>query len=342
MAMIDFFHTVRSFIYEYLPNQKSVSENTITSYRTALTLFVYFLREEKQYPDKKISFAIMDRELISQFLNWLETDRGCKSATRNQRLMALRSFFNYAGLLDCTQAALYIDTLHIPLKRDDGKVITYLSEPALAALLKQPDIHKNTDLRNLTFMILMYDTAARCCELLNMRVKDLRLHVKNPIAYLHGKGGKTRTVPLLEKTVQHCKRYLERFHPNEKSNSEEYLFYTTSHKKRNQMSHDTVAYFIRKYAEAASVECPEMPDNMRPHMLRHTRAMHLCQHHMPLNLIMEYLGHANIETTRIYAYADTEMKRAAIQKVENDNEASNIQIAIWEEDEEMIRKLIGE
>ena len=283
----------------------------------------------------------INRELIIEFLDWLEQARGCKAATRNQRLMALRSFFNYAGILDCTQTALYIDTMNIPLKQDDSKVISYLTEPALTALLNQPDVRKKTELRNLTFMVLMYDTAARCCELLNMRIKDLRLNSKHPIAYLHGKGGKTRTVPLLDKTVQHCKRYLKIFHPNETSGSSEYLFYTVSHNSHNQMSHDTVAYFIKKYAEAAALECPEMPENIRPHMLRHSRAMHLYQHNMPLNLIMQYLGHASIETTRIYAYADTEMKRAALEKIESNNATNDVPIGIWEEDEEMINALTG-
>ncbi len=300
------------------------------------------MREEKKYSANKISFLNIDRELIIEFLDWLENARGCKAATRNQRLMALRSFFNYAGILDCTQTALYIDTLKIPLKADDSKVIPYFSEPALAALLKQPDLRKKTDLRNLTFMVLMYDTAARCGELLNMRIKDLKLNCKHPIAYLHGKGGKTRTVPLLDKTFLHCKRYLKKFHPNESSGSEEYLFYTVSHKQHNQMSHNTVAYFLKKYAEAAALECTEMPEEIRPHMIRHTRAMHLYQHNMPLNMIMEYLGHANIETTRIYAYADTEMKRAALQKIESDSSANDIQAGIWEDDEDMIRKLLGE
>lgn len=338
--MIDFFHTVRSFIYEYLPNQKCVSENTIISYKTALELFIRFLRDEKKYSVKRITFMNIDREIILEFLDWIENERYCKAITRNQRLLALRSFFNYAGILDCTQTALYIDTLNIPMKADDRKVVSYLTEPALAALLKQPDTGKKTELRNLTFMILMYDTAARCCELLNMRIRDLRLNVKHPIAYLHGKGGKTRTVPLLEKTVKHCKIYLKKFHPNEKSCSDEYLFYTVSHQRHDQMSHDTVAYFMNKYAKSAALECFEVPEHINPHMLRHTRAMHLYQKGMPLSLVMEYLGHANIETTKIYAYADTEMKRSAIQKIEN-KDTTGISLGIWEDDEDMIQKLLG-
>lgn len=119
--------------------------------------------------------------------------------------------------------------------------MAFLSEAALEALLQQPDPTKRKELRNLTFMILMYDTAARCCELLGMKIKDLRLNSEHPIAYLHGKGGKTRTVPLLTNTVQHCKRYLRKFHHGEPADSEKYVFYTIIHGTQNRMSHDNAA-----------------------------------------------------------------------------------------------------
>ena len=101
-------------------------------------------------------------------------------------------------------------------------------------------------------MILMYDTAARCCELLGMKIKDLRLNSEHPIAYLHGKGGKTRTVPLLPNTVQHCKRYLRKFHHGESADSEKFVFYTVIHGTQNCMSHDNAADFIERYGLMAS------------------------------------------------------------------------------------------
>ena len=188
---------------------------------------------------------------------------------------------------------------------------------------------------------IMYDTAARCCELLDMRIKDLRLNAEHPIAYLYGKGGKTRTVPLLSNTVQHCKRYLQKFHPGEPANSEKYMFYTVLHGTQNRMSHDNAANFIERYGLMASHKCVEMPKHLHPHMLRHTRAMHLYHNGMPLDLLSQYLGHASMETTRIYAYADTEMKRAALEKIDAANPTVKTPIAIWEDDENMILRLSG-
>ena len=339
--MSDFFETVRQFLLDFLPNQRCLSHNTILSYKQTLNLFVSYMRDERKMALTELTFSCIDRNVLLDFLNWLETARNCSASTRNQRLMALRSFFQYAGQTDCTQMALYMTANSIPLKEAHGKVVEFLSETALTSLLQQPDTSKHKELRDLVFMILMYNTAARCSELLDMKICDLRLDIAHPIAYLHGKGHKTRTVPLLTKTVQHCKQYLRLFHPDETSKSEQPLFYTVIHGVHQKLSPDTVAYFLVKYGKKAKEICSEVPDHIHPHMLRHTRAMHLYRSGMPLVLLSQYLGHAQVETTMIYAYADTEMKRAAIQKAGIGHNSQNAPVKIWENNDEMILKLSG-
>lgn len=339
--MSDFFNIIRSFLLEYLPNQRCFSENTVRSYRQVLNLLILYLRKEQGLTIRQIQFEIIDKNVILSFLDWLETHRHCGSNTRNQRLMVLRSFFNYAGQLDCVQIALSVAVQNIPTKIPQSKVVEYLSETALEVLLQQPNLSKRTELRNSFFMVLMYDTAARCGELLCMKVRDLRLKVQYPIAYLHGKGNKTRTVPLLSRTIQHCERYLRIFHPNEQADSETPLFYTVIHGAQQPMSADTVALFLKKYGKLACCVCPEIPPHIHAHMLRHTRAMHLYQQGMPMMLLSEYLGHASAETTKVYAYADTEMKRAAIDKADIFRGDAPPLTPVWENDEEMILKLSG-
>lgn len=339
--MSDFFDVVRRFLLDYLPRQRCLSANTILSYKQTLNLFVFYVRTELGIAAADLTFSRINRDTILGFLTWLENVRRCRTATRNQRLMALRSFLQFAGQIDCTQTALYFSACNIPSKESHGRIVEFLTEPALTALLQQPDPSKQKDLRNLVFMILMYDTAARCSELLDMRVCDLRLDVKHPIAYLHGKGRKIRTVPLLGRTVQHCKRYLEKYHPKEDSHSDAPLFYTVIHGTQQKMSPDTVAAFFSKYGIMARTACPEIPEHIHPHMMRHTRAMHLYQSGMPLALLSQYLGHAQVETTMIYAYADTEMKRAAIQKADAVRKNKPVPDEIWANNEEMILKLSG-
>ena len=340
--MNDFFKTIRNYILEYLPKQLCCSENTIKTYRMALNLWVEFLRKHKQIPISKIDFSIFNNELILEYLEWLENTRGCSATTRNHRLMILRAFFKYAGDLDCVQIDLHNEIKKIPIKKTPGKLIEFLSEDALQALLNQPNPQKRLGLRDRFFMILMYETAARCDELLRLKVRDLRIHMRHPISVLTGKGNKPRSVALLPKAVEHCKHYLKIFHPNVNSaGSDELLFYIITHGQKHAMSPDNVAAFMKKHGEAARKICPEVPERVHPHQLRHTRSIHLYRDGMPLALLSEYLGHANPETTKIYAYADTEMQRMAMEKADHMRKGHPIPQAVWYNNEEMILELSG-
>ena len=109
------------------------------------------------------------------------------------------------------------------------------------------------------------------------------------------------------------------------------------------MSDDNVARFIDKYAAIARKNCTEVPQNVTPHMFRHSRALHRYRKGVPLPLISEWLGHSNVETTLIYAYADTEMKRAAIEKATAQNHPLRNQeiFDLSSLDEDSIKKLYG-
>ena len=335
-----FFKSIRDFLTIYLPKQKCYSENTVRSYRISLSLFVDYLTNELGLPLHKLSFQHMDSNNITSFLDWLQTKRGCGCSTRNQRLMAIRSFVKYAAGRNRSIVSLQAEIGNIPAQKAAEKLVEFLSENALKALLAQPDRNRNLGIRDSFFMTLMYDTAARCQEMLDLRWKDFELDTSHPYVRLYGKGGKVRTVPLMEKTVRFLYFYAEKFNPGSALKDDKPVFYTTIHGKQNQMSPDTVASFMKKYGELAKQDCTDIPDRVHPHQLRHTRAIHLYRSGFPLALLAEYLGHVHVETTRVYAYADTEMKRAAIRKADPDNLAVN-ENAIWKGDDEMIKKLYG-
>lgn len=190
----------------------------------------------------------------------------------------------------------------------------------------------------MVFLSLMYDTAARCQEVVDLKLSDIDL--KKGCVYITGKGDKTRVVPIMPKTAEHIRRYIDKFHSLSERNLNDHLFYTVSHGERHRMSEDNVAAFVKKYGEAAKAISPGIPDRVHPHMLRHTRAMHLYQGGMPMPLLSDFLGHVNMDTTKIYAYADTNMKREAIRKANSVNPTS-IPEAIWKNDDEMLRILSG-
>ncbi len=80
------------------------------------------------------------------------------------------------------------------------------------------------------------------------------------------------------------------------------------------MSSDNVQRFVEKYGAKARNQMPSIP-HLHPHLFRHTRAMHLYMAGMPLEMVAQWLGHSQMETSLIYANATTEMKRAAIKKI---------------------------
>lgn len=336
-----FFLTLRNYLTVYLPMQKCCSEKTIKAYREVLNYLMDYLRDVKGISLQQVSFSLFDVTFVMGFLDWLQNTRHYSASTRNHRLMVLRSFFRYAGMVDCAQIDIHMRLKKIPPQIGPGRVIEYLPGEALKVLLEQPDISKVTDHRNLTFMALMYDAAARCSELLDLRVRDLRLDPSHPTVYLTGKGNKIRAVPLMQRTVDHCRRYLDRFHPLKTREGADYFFFTISHGERHRMSPDNVAYFMKKYGEKARLVCPDVPHRVHPHQLRHTRAIHLYRDGMPMALLSEFMGHADVETTKIYAYADTEMKREAIQRGERARGAMPDAEPTWKNDDETMRKLCG-
>ena len=339
--MNDFFRLIRKYLLEYLPKQRCFSENTVTSYRQGLNLFVSYLRDVMQIPTNRITFSDCTRDIVLGYLDWLTAERGCSETSVNQRLMILRSFFKYAGETDCAYTAFGFDVASVPTRKTKGKAVDFLSEQALKALLAQPDVSKHTEHRNRFFMILMYDSAARCGELLSLKLKDLRIDDKTPVIYLHGKGDKTRVVPLLPETIEHFQRYIQTFHGNPPLDKDAFVFYTKSRSTRTQMSADTVALFMRKYGTAAIKKCSDIPKRIHPHILRHTRAMHLYRQGMPIHLLSEFLGHASYETTKIYAYADTEMKKVAIAKADILREGMPPPVQLWEDDDDTLLILAG-
>jgi len=240
---ISFYRTMRDFLTIYLPRQKCYSPNTVKSYRLALNLFIGFLNSEKNIPLSKLSFGCFSAENVVDFLDWFQNNRHCTPSTRNQRLMALRSFSKYAGLQDVANLSVRMELTKIPMQKAPKTIVEFLTESALKALLETPDTKCKSGMRDRFFMILMYDTAARCQELLDVKLGDFVLDSKNPYVHLLGKGRKTRTVPLMDKTVQHLYAYLEQFHHGITCR-DDYLFYTISHGVKHQMSPDNVEKFM--------------------------------------------------------------------------------------------------
>jgi len=310
----ELFTLIHEYFRVYLPRQKQCRPNTIKAYQVAMELLLDYVKEKRDIRLADVSIDMLDQRTIIAFLNWLENKRGCSVATRNLRLQGIRSFFAFAADADPTLMVHRNNVYKVKLAKAPKSIaVTYMSETALAAVLAQPDTSTARGFRDMFLMVLLYDTGARIQEVMDIQLKDIRF-ADPPLVTLRGKEQKIRNVALMGATVKHYRKYLEVFHEGEDFRySERYLFYSTRNGIPCRMTEDNIRKRVHSYGTAARKSCLEVPENVHPHMFRHTRAMHLYQHGMPLPLISQWLGHSELETTLIYAHADSEMKRKAIE-----------------------------
>jgi site-specific recombinase XerD len=309
MKTTDFAKYLSAFLGTYMPGVRSVSTNTIRSYRDTYRLLLLYCKNHLGIPVEKVSLATLTDQLVLGFLDWLQEKRNCSASTRNQRLAAVHAFFRYVQLEEPLLLASCQRILAIPFKKHPKPAVRHLTPDALRLILGQPDPSSILGRRDLTILSLLYDTGARVQELVDLRVRDIRLD-EPPVATLTGKGKKSRHVPLMHNTAALLARYMQDHALGPDSTLDRPLFVN---RQFGKMTRAGICYVLRKHSETARKKSLIVPQALTPHVFRHTKAMHLYQSGVALVYIRDLLGHVDISTTDIYARADTEMKRKALE-----------------------------
>jgi integrase/recombinase XerD len=327
---------VRSYLTVYLPRIRGLSPRTVESYRESISMYCLFLKEDSRIDFSKLCFDHVTRDSVLKFVQSLRK-RGCGASTCNLRLSSLKSLLKYCADEDIGLYSVYQEVRRVPLMKVTRMPVQYMSGNAVKALLVQPDPKTTKGMRNRMIMILLYDAGLRVQELVDLKVSDLQLQAKNPFILVTGKGSKTRSVPLMDRTVTHLREYLKRFHGRSDDGTGEPLLYSTRLGAPHKLSTDAIGVMLKNCAKSARKTCSEVPECVHPHLFRHTRAMDLYRAGMPLSYVAEFLGHVNVNTTDIYASADVEMLREAIKKA--DPELAE-ETPLWK-DEESLKRLCG-
>jgi len=304
------FELIQKYFVTYLPDVKKYSPNTIRAYKKALSMFLDYAQKKEDTKLRNLTFDILDSEMLTTFLDYLESDHGCSISTRNHRLHCIRTFFSFAANEDINNVAYWEDIKSVKNAKEKKTIVDYMSEEAVEAILNQPDSSTYKGLRDMFLLLFLYHTAARVQELVDVQLQDINISKTSTVVF-HGKGGKDRIVPIRDNVVEHLRKYLLLFHNDSKPN--DYLFYSVRNGQHKRMTEDNVRKLTSRYGTLARKGCSDVPENVHPHLFRHSKAMHLYQHGVDLTLISQWLGHSQLETTLIYAHADTEMKRKAIE-----------------------------
>ena len=328
----DFARLLSGFLNNYLPHEKGLSANTIKSYSYTFILFVKYLHENRKVPVTKLSFAHLNKDLIVDFLDWLQKERGCGNATRNQRLAAISSFIKYAEymnpghLFDCHQI------LSIPAKRTDSKVLNYLNIDGIKLLLQQPNTQNDKGLRDLALLSLMYESAARVQEIIDLTPSSLFITNKPYRVLLYGKGNKYRSVPLPDKQVELLRQYMTQSGLLNRENAQKSLFPNYQGQK---MTRNGINNILVKYVKMANKKNPSlMPDRLSCHAIRHSKAMYLLESKVELMHIRDFLGHKSVLTTEIYARMNPKFTFEAVKNAYKNITAENI--PVWKGNNQLI------
>lgn len=257
---------------------------TIDNYTDQLRQFGRWLTAQRLSDLRQVSKA-----LVSKY----ETDvRALPVARETQalRLRAIKRLFEHLVqegtlLINPTEGVREVSRKH-KLPRP------VLSVNEVSRLIAAADVGQVYGLRDRALMETLYSSAMRIGELERLRVGDMNLELKT--LRIHGKGSRSRVVPLGETALHWVLRYLAEARPHlvERRPYERALFVVRGGRPVSQAY---VRELLVQYQALAGIK-----KRVHPHGLRHACATHLMQGGADIRAIQELLGHARLETTAIY------------------------------------------
>lgn len=280
-----FLRVLDSNFYQYLANEKRFSKHTISAYRTDLSQFERYTREEFEISDPEEITASIVRSWVV-FLMEEELDE--KSI--NRKLSSLKSYFKF--LLKNKKVS------QNPVSQVQGpkvkkKLPTFLSEEKMKFFIAEDPFPEDFEgLRNSLLIDLLYCSGMRLSELVHLKDGDIDSY--NSTVKVLGKRNKERIIPIPSQLVTKIIEYQKKRRDLARENENKYLFLT---KKGNPIYPKLVYRVVNKYLNLITTQTKKSP-----HVLRHTFATHLLNNGADLNTVKELLGHANLSATQVYTH----------------------------------------
>ena len=314
-AYKDIAECIEKYFTDYLVKERGVSAHTVRSYRDTFVLLLEYMNKEKKISADKLGLDDIDRSIVLSFLDWLQEVKHNAVSTRNQRYATIRSFYEYMMYEDPVHLSHWKSICSIRIKREERNSVKYLTVDGIKAVLEQIDTNTREGRRNLTLLSLMYNLGARVQEMIDLTPSSIRAS-KPYVFELFGKGAKKRLVPVDDNMMNLLGNYMKEYGLDRPGMDHHPLFFNSW---RAKLSNPGITYILHKYASMARIAHPDIvPSTPTPHTFRHSRAMHLLQAGVNLVYIRDLLGHVSIQTTEIYARADSKLKREAIENAYRD------------------------
>jgi len=307
MISADLPSLIQSFFTDRLLRQRQASPHTIAGYRDCFRLLLHFAKERLGKVPSKLRVEDLDAPFIGLFLDHLESVRKNSARTRNARLGAIHSFFQYVALEEPAHALHSQRILAVPNKRHERRPIEFLNRGEIDTLLAIPNRSTWIGRRDRTHLLVAVQTGLRVSELIGLNCQDVVLRTGAHVRCL-GKGRKQRCTPLRPETAKMLEAWLR-----ERNGLADHPVFPSIRGAR--LSRDAIERLITKYTHLAEPTCPSLKrKKVSPHVLRHAAAMDLLQHGVDRSVIALWLGHESVETTQMYLHADLRLKEKALSR----------------------------
>jgi integrase/recombinase XerD len=298
---------LQAYFTQRLMAECNASPYTIANYRDTFRLLMGFAQRQLKKSPAAMTIHDLNASFVGRFLEHLEKDRGTSARSRNVRLAAIRSFFNYVMLQEPAVAAVAQRVLAIKNKRCVRKALNFLSRDEAEALLAAPNQQTWSGRRDRAMLLLALQTGLRVSEIIGLRCQDVTVKSGAHVRCI-GKGRKARCIPLRREVLKILRDWVR-----ERSGQPSDPLFPNARGK--PLSCDGVQYVLSKHVAAARQECVALRDKrVSPHVLRHTTAMDLLDHGVDRSVIALWLGHEKMETTQIYLHASLRLKEKALAK----------------------------
>lgn len=326
----DFPEILNSYFTKHLQLERRFSDNTYNTYLMVLKQYITYL-STKGIASSKISINDFNKSNILSFLNYIESELNCSSKTRNHKLTIINSFLEYAQSINPIYLSIYLDSKSIKLKKVTKEKMDFMSIEEIKAFFKAIDLKHKAGYKHYVLFTLLYETATRVSELINIKVCDCFLSNEHPYIKILGKGNKERIVYINDSVVKMILEYMGKFKINEgillRNHSNE------------QFSRFGINKLISKYYDIAKKECPTLNrKTITPHTFRHSKAVHFLQNGTALPIIQRFLGHSSIQTTEIYLDITNDVVIEAVKLAANTLSSEHVE-AKWSNDEKLIELL---
>ncbi len=311
-------HTLRYLNVELINLKRS--KFTIKSITSSLSLLVRYAWKVRGLLPDVFSISHCTSDFIRDWLDYEMSEHKISAATRNLRLSHLRCYIFFVAEFCFKACSIYLSIKQIPKITVTQQEKTLLTEDNITSMLKAA-IKTEKGRRNAMILLILYECALRASELTALKLKDI-INIEGKYKLnIMGKGKKQRFTPIKEQTVEILNAYIELSH--ESSSPDTPLFYSIRNGMPTALTVKTVETVVNQAANLARESDPTIPKRVHPHAFRRSKATALYRKETPIEIVSAFIGHASVDTTKIYAIPSEEHIRSTMDKCDFPDEWKN-------------------